>query len=134
MTKHPTPPKTTEGKRSMKDRIAVDGPFSLCLLTLTSLLGGCAAVEPQNNASIERPRPIAISASSFPLHDAPRIRDEIRLIDTRVIRELRRPQPYQDALSLTDAQKKVLIIGGAIVGAYLISEWLEDNLPLPPGP
>lgn len=134
MTNHPMLPRITKSMRSLKDRIVAVAPLSLCALTLTSLLGGCAAMEPQHNLSVERPRPMAISAASFPVHDAPRIRDEIRLIDTRVIRKLRQPQPYQGALPLTDAQKKVVIIGGAIVGAYLISEWLEDNLPLPPGP
>ena len=134
MTNHPMLPRTTEAGRSPKDRIPVAGSFSLCALTLTSLLGGCAAIDPQSNVSIERSRPIAISAASYSMLEAPRIQDEILLFDTGMLREIRRPQPYRDALSLTDPKKKALIIAGTIIGVYLIDQWLEDNLPLPPGP
>jgi len=133
MTNLPTLPRATGAAHSSKKRITAAGPFSLFALTLTSLLGGCAATEPMSHA-IERPRPVADSAASFLTQDMPRIGDEIRLMDTRVIRALRQPQPYQDALSLTPAQKTVVIVAGAVVGAYLLGEFLEDNLALPPGP
>ena len=54
--------------------------------------------------------------------------DAFTLIDSRTIRALRRIERDVPALGLTREQKLALWIGVGIVAAYLVTEWIEDEV------
>lgn len=115
-------PESAEARRSSCNRITAMRLRPTCALSLPLLLAGCSAVEHVDAAAVanvDTPRagPTSARSAVYAVRDVARLEGEIRLVDTRVIRELGRPQPYQDALSPTHAQNIALIVGGSIVGA-----------------
>jgi len=107
--------------------------MKLALLFCASMLAGCATFEsPLVDRASFAHRPDGVSFKG-PAYELPPVGDEIRLFDTRVLRALHQANDQQPALSLTGPQKVAIIVGASVLGVYLISEWIEDVLPPPPG-
>lgn len=105
---------------------------------LPLLLTACATTSPGPGVSLHAGS--RLSAIVAPIQSTPSLQqlfrpeDAVTLIDSRSILALHRARGVARGLQLTDEQRLAVIIGASIVGVYLINEWLEDNLPLPPGP
>lgn len=106
------------------------------LFVLISLGGltGCASVGPSANLPIEYDVRERAFTWREPISSVRPLADETRLLDSRVIRALLKSSKNQHAVFLDGPQKTAVIIGASLVGVYLISEWIEDELPPPPGP
>jgi hypothetical protein len=108
--------------------------IKLWLPLCVSILSGCAALQaPESTRARDEPHEQTL-ALSWPGNALRPGADEIRLLDSRVLRELFKPGPYRNAVLLTGAQKKAIIIGSSVVGAYLIANWIEDEVAFFPGP
>jgi len=79
------------------------------------MLSGCAAIESPESVRIQREHREQIVVSNRPLNEMRPGADEIRLLDSRVIRGLLNSDPYQNAVFLTGRQKTVIIVGASIV-------------------
>ena len=99
------------------------------LYPVLALLTGCASM-----TDVERARGASSMARSAPIEldlqaGAGGVREpELRLLDSRVIRSMLRKDPLDESLGLTHPQKLGIWIGVSVVGAYLISQWIEDNV------
>ena len=98
------------------------------------LLSGCAVMESADSNRVPPYHQEQVIAFSRPINDFRPDSHEIRLFDSRVIRELRKSDPYRNAVFLYGPQKAAIIVGATIVAAYLISEWIEDEVAFFPGP
>lgn len=98
------------------------------------LFSGCAVMESPDSARVPPYHRERVIAFSRPINDFRPDRHEIRLFDSRIIRELRKSDPYPNAVFLNGPQKTAIIVGATIVGVYLISEWIEDEVAFFPGP
>ena len=78
--------------------------------------------------------PVAMSGSTVPAirtveHNAATYPgDIVQLIDSRTIRALRAARNDIPTLDLTREQKIALWVGVGLVAAYLITDWIEDEV------
>jgi hypothetical protein len=114
--------------------LALIGLMRTLVLGSVIMFGGCAAMESPESVRMQREHRVQIVVSSLPLNEMRPAADEIRLLDSRVIRALLRSDPYQNAVFLTGPQKTAIIVGASILGAYLINDWIEDEVAVFPGP
>jgi hypothetical protein len=104
-------------------RKGVKGLVLLCVL----LLSGCAVTQSPESARVLRVHRDPVIAFPRPINEYRPGADEIRLFDSRVLRELRKSDPYQNAVLLSGPKKTGIIVGASIVGAYLVASWIADE-------
>lgn len=101
---------------------------SLALACALSL-GACASLPP--DLRVASAEGVAVPPISLP-HD---LRDPVLglgrgvvLLDTRVLREMRRSEAEQRGLSLMTGQKVALWVGVGVVVTILVGNYLENNV------
>lgn len=98
------------------------------LLLPLLLLTGCATVDPYGGIRVAGHDRIPAPTFTYPTVLTDPFADEVRLVDSRIIRAALRYDQPENAVFLNGPQKTAVIVVASVVGAYLISEWLEDEV------
>jgi hypothetical protein len=106
------------------------------ILLALIILSGCAAVPLQTTDRLPRARALSASPGlathTLEANDRGYPDDVVTLIDSRTIRALRKHRKDIACLDLTHGQKVGMWVGVGVVAAYLVANWIEDNVVLFP--
>jgi hypothetical protein len=118
----------------------IAAPAKRAAVVLAALvLSACTASPRVGVTAFERVPPSRVSSgmlSPVSVAAVPLPGDTVTLLDSRVLRALRRAAADSaadgEALGLTRGQKVALWVGVTVVAAYLVADWLEDEVAFIP--